>query len=87
MGASSQRAFSPELVQAFANTARQGMRASDGKFRRDHLRALAQRVEVGDTEIRFYWVQKPPLRTLAATDSVKSAVAGIPSFIPGWLGD
>ena len=41
-------AASPDIVETFAHMARKCMRLEGGGYRRGHLRALAQRVEVGD---------------------------------------
>jgi len=46
------QAITPAMVQTFAATARERMRVGGG-YRRDHLRALAQRVEVADGEVRI----------------------------------
>lgn len=47
----------PELthdkVVAFAEAARHRMGLSDDRYRRDHLRAVAQRIEVSKTEARI----------------------------------
>jgi len=42
------------------------MRVEGGGYRRDHLRALAQRVEVADREVRIMGSKSDLLRTLAA---------------------
>jgi site-specific DNA recombinase len=39
-------AVTPQMLRKFARTARQRIRLGGGGYRRDHLRALAQRVEV-----------------------------------------
>ena len=43
-----QQAITPAMVQKFARTARERMRIEGGGYRREHLRALAQRVEVAE---------------------------------------
>jgi hypothetical protein len=48
---SGQQAITPQMVQRFARTARERIRIDGGGYRRDHLRALAQRVEVADREV------------------------------------
>lgn len=48
------QAVSPEMVRTFARAARQRIRLNSGGYRRDHLRALAQRVEVADKEVRTW---------------------------------
>ena len=50
---SGQQAITPQMVQKFARTARERIRIDGGGYRRDHLRALAQRVEVADSEVRI----------------------------------
>ena len=71
---------------AFAFAARRKLWNEDGTYRRDHLRALAQRVEVVDpSEIRIVGSKTELLRTLAAAASAESAAAaGVRSFIPKW---
>lgn len=46
-------AITPESLWELAAVARRKLKTEDGRYRRDHLRALAQRVEVGDGEIRI----------------------------------
>jgi site-specific DNA recombinase len=61
------------------------LRNEDGTYRRDHLRALAQRVEVVDpSEIRILGTKTELLRTLVAAAGVESAAGGVRSFIPKW---
>jgi hypothetical protein len=43
----------PELLRRFGLEARKKIRDQDGGFRRHHLQALVQRVEVGTDEIRI----------------------------------
>lgn len=65
--------------------ARRKLRNEDGTYRRDHLRAFAQRVEVVDpTEIRIMGSKTELLRTLVAAAGVESTAAGVRSFIPKW---
>jgi hypothetical protein len=51
-------------------------------YRRDHLRALAQRVEVDAKEVRIMGSKSVLLRTLVAASSAKTAGFGVPSFVP-----
>ena len=60
------------------------MRTDGGGYRRDHLRALAQRIEVDAKEIRIMGAKSVLLRTLVAASSAKSAMFGVPSFVPKW---
>jgi len=46
-------AITPQALKTFARQARKRMRTEDGGYRRDHLRALAQRVEVDAKEVRI----------------------------------
>jgi site-specific DNA recombinase len=78
-------AITLDSLRRFALAARRKLRNEDGTYRRDHLRALAQRVEVIDpTEIRIMGSKTELLRTLAAAASVETAVSGVRSFIPKW---
>ena len=65
-------------------TARERMRIDGGGYRRDHLRALAQRVEVADGEVRIMGSKSDLLRTLAAASGVKSATPGVRSSVLNW---
>jgi site-specific DNA recombinase len=62
------------------------MRTDGGGYRRDHLRALAQRVEVDQKELRIRGSKSVLLRTLVAPESAKTAGFGVPSFVPKWRG-
>ncbi len=76
--------ITPDHVATFARKARERIRLPSGGYRRDHLRALAQRVEVADREVRIMGSKGELLRTLAASAGVKSAPAGVPSSVPNW---
>jgi site-specific DNA recombinase len=60
------------------------MRTEDGGYRRDHLRALAQRIEVDAKEVRIMGSKSELLRTLVTASSAKTAGFGVPSFVPKW---
>ena len=61
------------------------MRAPDGSYRREHLRAVAQRVEVlSTTEIKIMGSRTELLRTLAASGGEESAILRVRSFKPKW---
>ena len=60
------------------------MRTDSGGYRRDHLRALAQRVEVDQKELRIMGSKSALLRTLVAASSAKTAGFGVPSSVPKW---
>ena len=65
-------------------TARERIRIEGGGYRRDHLRALAQRVEVADKEVRIMGSKGDLLRTLTAVSGVRSAVGGVRSSVLNW---
>jgi len=73
-----------EAIKTFARTARKRMRTDGGGYRRDHLRALAQRVEVDQKELRIMGSKSALLRTLVTASSAKTAGFGVPSSVPKW---
>jgi site-specific DNA recombinase len=73
--------ITPQALKTFARQARNRIRTEGGGFRRDHLRALAQRVEVDVKEVRIMGSKSVLLRTLVAASSAKSAGFGVPSFV------
>ena len=74
----------PQTLRTFARTARKRMRTDNGGYRRDHLRALAQRVEVDQKELCIMGSKSVLLRTLVAASSAKTAGFGVPSSVPNW---
>jgi site-specific DNA recombinase len=54
------------------------VRTEDGGNRRDHLRALAQRVEVDAKDVRIMGSKSVLLRTLVAASPAKTAGFGVP---------
>jgi site-specific DNA recombinase len=76
--------ITPQSLKTFARQARNRMRTDSGGYRRDHLRALAQRVEVDGKEVRIMGSKSELLRTLVAVSSAKTAGFGVPSFVPKW---
>ena len=76
--------ITPEALKTFARTARKRMRIDGGGYRRNHLRALAQRVEVDQKELRIMGSKSALLRTLVAASSAKTAGFGVPSSVPKW---
>jgi site-specific DNA recombinase len=76
--------ITPQALRTFAGQARRRMRTESGGYRRDHLRALAQRVEVDAKEVRIMGSKSVLLRTLVAASSAKTAGFGVPSFVPKW---
>ncbi len=72
------------MVQTFARTARQRLRSENGGYRRDHLRALAQRVEVADKEVRIMGSKSELLRTLVAASATKPGSFEVRSSVLKW---
>jgi site-specific DNA recombinase len=64
---STNQAITPQMVERFAATARKRMRLDGGGYRRDHLRAFAQR------EVFIKGSKDELLRTLAGIGGGKSA--------------
>jgi site-specific DNA recombinase len=60
------------------------MRTESGGYRRAHLRALAQRVEIDAKEVRIMGSKSVLLRTLVAASRAKTAGFGVPSSAPKW---
>jgi hypothetical protein len=65
--------ITPQALKTFARTARKRMRTDGGGYRRDHLRAFAQRVEVDQKELRIMGSKSVLLRTLVVASSAKTA--------------
>jgi site-specific DNA recombinase len=63
---SGSRAVTPQMLGKFARAARQRIRLEGGGYRRDQLRALAQRVEVAEGEVRIMGSKSRLLQTLVA---------------------
>ena len=76
--------ITPALLRGFAGAARTRIRLPNGGYRRDHLRALAQRVEVAEGEVRIMGSKSDLLRTLAATSGVKSVTPGVRGSVLNW---
>ncbi len=72
---SGSKAITPQMVRTFAKAVRQRIRLEGGGYRRDHLRALAQRVEVADGEV---WIMGSKPRLLQALTG-KSGVNSVPT--------
>ncbi len=77
-------AISPAMIGQFAKVARERIRGREGGYRRDHLRALAQRVEVADDAIRIMGSKTELLRTLIAGQVRQSAATGVPRSGLNW---
>ncbi len=77
-GSVGHRAFSQAMIRRFSQAARERIHLEEGGYRRDHLRVLAQRVEVADDEIRIMGSQTGLLRPLSAAQGRKLAAIGVP---------
>ena len=77
--------ITPQALKTFASQARRRMRIeTGGGYRRDHLRALVQRIEVDAKEVRIMRSKSVLLRTFVAVTSAKTAGFAVPSFVPKW---
>ncbi len=81
---SGQRAVTPQTLRKFAGTARERIRLEGGGYRRDHLRALAQRVEVGIGEVRIMGSKSRLLQTLVANGGVNAVPTQGLKWRRGW---
>lgn len=70
--ASGAKAVTPQMIKIFAKTARQRLRIEGGGYRRDHLRALAQRAEIAEGEVRIMAAKSRLLEALGGKTSVVS---------------
>ena len=77
--------ITPQLLTQFAEATRKALRNEDGTFRREILRAIAQRVEIkSKVELEVAGCQVELFRSLAASNGVKAAALAIPSRVPEW---
>jgi hypothetical protein len=72
------------MISRFSKVARDRIRNREGGYRRDHLRALAQRVEVADDAVRIMGSKTELLRTLFTENGRLSAAIGVPRSGPKW---
>lgn len=84
LDSSGNQGVTPDMLKAFARKARERIRLDDGGYRRDHLHAFAQRVEVADDEVRIMGSKSELLRTLVAASSVETAAFGVHSSVLKW---
>lgn len=81
---SGSNAVTPDMIDTLASAARNKMRVEGGGYRRDHLRAFAQRIEVADKEVRIMGSKSELLHALVAASSVETAGNGVRSSVPKW---
>ena len=72
------------MITPDALKTRKRMRTDSGGYRRDHLRALAQRVEVDQRGLRIMGSKRVLPRTLVAASGAKTAGFGVPSSVLKW---
>jgi hypothetical protein len=66
-----------QLIKTFAKTARKRMRTEGGGYRRDYLRALAQRVEVDAQELRIMGSSSSSIRRGPRGDLLSTVFRGV----------
>ncbi|RRN64680.1 recombinase family protein [Caulobacter sp. 602-1] len=77
--------LTPEVLARFAEATKERLRDEHGKYRREHVRAVAQRVEViSPSEMRIMGNRTDLLRTMAASAGEQSAVLGVRILKPKW---
>ncbi len=81
---SGSKAVTPQMVRTLAETARRHIRLEGGGYRRDHLRALAQRVEVADGEVRIMGSKSRLLQVLTGKNGVNSVPTQGLKWRTGW---
>ncbi|WP_395446028.1 recombinase family protein [Caulobacter sp. UC70_42] len=78
-------ALTPDLLRRFSEATREMFRDEAGAYRRDLIRAVAQKVELlSPHEARICGSRVELLRTLASNNGVQSAALALPGFAPGW---
>ena len=77
-------AVTPEMIDALSQSAGSSLRIKGGGYRRDHLRAFAQRVEVADDEVRIMGRTSDLLQTLVAASSGETAAFAVRSSVLKW---
>ena len=81
---SGSQAVTPQMLSKFVRTARERIRLEGGGYRRDHLRALAQRVEVADGEVRIMGSKSRLLQVLTGKNGVNSVPTQGLMWRTGW---
>ena len=81
---SGRKSITPDMLATFAETARRRIRLEGGGYRRDHLRALAQRVVVDEGEVRIIGAKSQLLQALTGKGGPGTKLGAVPSFVPKW---
>ena len=84
LDSSGAKAITPQMVRTFAKAARERIRLDGGGYRRDHLRALAQRVEVADSEVRIVGSKARLLQTLLGKPGANTVPTQGLNWRTGW---
>ncbi|BAV64477.1 recombinase family protein [Sphingobium cloacae] len=84
LDSSGRKSITPDMLASFASTARQRIRIEGGGYRRDHLRALAQHVEVDEGEVRIIGSKSRLFEVLAGKPGPGTKLGPVPSFVPKW---
>ena len=84
LNTSGDRAVTPDMIDALSEKARSSLRIEGGGYRRDHLRAFAQRVEVADDEVRIMGTKSDLLQSLVAASSGETAAFAVRSSVLKW---
>ncbi|WP_174269598.1 hypothetical protein [Sphingobium chlorophenolicum] len=84
LNTSGDRAVTPDMIDALSEKARSSLRIEGGGYRRDHLRAFAQRVEVADDEVRIIGTKSDLLQSLVAASSGETAAFAVRSSVLKW---
>lgn len=78
--------ITPDMIRRFIEGARRRLRDDDGKLRRHFVKALAQRVDVCEDEVRIVGSAGKLITALAgAYPRVNPAATGVRSYAPKWL--
>ena len=84
LDSSGNQTITVDMLDSLSSAARAGLQLEGGGYRREHLRALAQRVEVADDEVRILGSKSELLRTLVAASSGKTAAFGVSGSVLKW---
>ena len=84
LNTSGDRAVTPDMIDALSEKARSSLRIEGGGYRRDHLRAFAQRVEVADDEVRITGTKSDLLQSLVAASSGETAAFAVRCSVLKW---
>ncbi len=79
-----EKAISPTTIRRLAASAKEKMRLAGGGYRREHLRALAQHVEVAEREVHISGSKHELLKALTGADAAKTSTISVPISVPKW---